>query len=137
MAGLLKYFGPKPEYENPGITWRKEINAKYRTTDIYKLEQYAAQHLFIHDRLLPSHADHKLLTSHPESKYRATAFSVDHYSLWKRDQGIDSFPIPLTASFTGVPLARIKGQIWRINPSLFIELDKTKENQLLSESVVD
>src|SRR5579872_1423786 len=103
------------------------------TPDMWRLGQYKWQHLFVmgdeNERDLAVEASFTQLPEHP------TCYTEAPFTLWKKDLGKESYPIPLPETYrpTGyvrwpVEPARIRGELWKIHPEQFILLDSHKQN---------
>lgn len=113
------------------------------TPDICKLEEYQYQRLFVYDEMMEKGYNHAILGDHgefPQARKLAHAvYTDDLYVLWKKKLGSLSYPVAMrTASPTRQRLddnlqptgsrKRIKGQLFAVRPSRFVNLDIWKEN---------
>lgn len=103
------------------------------TPDMWRLGQYKWQHLFVmgdeNERDLAAEGSFSCMPEHP------TCYTEGKFTLWKKDLGEKSYPVPLPESYrpTGyvrwpVEAARIRGELWKIHPEQFILLDSHKQN---------
>lgn len=103
------------------------------TPDIWKLEQFERQFLFVVgdqiERNLAQEASFVPIPKYP------VCYSHESVTLWKKDLGVRSYPIVLPKSyrptgFTRYPIepAPVVGELWSILPNQFILLDKHKQN---------
>lgn len=100
----------------------KAIANSRMTPDIPWLETKHSQRVFVPDQLMRDHRQNDLIMEH--GVYGAIGFTNERFTLWKRKLKQNSFAIPLRIYYTGVPLARIKGEIWALLPYQLMELDK-------------
>jgi hypothetical protein len=109
--------------------WMREQMNKYRfTPDIAILEQRQYKLLFVYDNLMASHRYHSMLN---EASFRGAAFTVDHFSVFAKQLGLETFPIALNTTFSQTPHARILGELYRVPSSLlYLELDKHMLNTI-------
>lgn len=123
-----KLVGREPEHVPAVKILRPDI-----TPDMWRLGQYKWQYLFVmgdeNERDLAAEASFSAMPEHP------TCYTEGKFTLWKKDLGKHSYPIPLPESYrpTGyvrwpVEPARIRGELWKIHPEQFILLDSYKQN---------
>lgn len=107
------------------------------TPDIWKLEQYHRQLIFVADDMQTGGKNNKLVAeaSFTAEPAHPTVYTHHKYTFWKKDLGVHSYTIILPEGYrpTGfvrypVEPARIRGELWAIRPSQFILLDKHKQN---------
>lgn len=95
------------------------------TPDMWLLEQHWNQRLFVCDEMMKNHAHHDLIKGHGFPLCKA-AFTADAFQLWTAKEGITvptDFPILKKA-----PFLPIKGELYAIRPTRFLELDRFKLN---------
>lgn len=108
------------------------------TPDIWYLEQFRCQHIFIADDMMTDRIHNGLLT---EASLSGTdpihpyAYTMDDYKFYIKDLGKVSHPIIMEkdAELTGhvrfpPEPAQVKGELWAIRPYQFIKLDKHRQN---------
>lgn len=127
IAWAREKAGPLPSEE-----WIKQANEEAALTpDIWRIERYKTQLLFVCDEMQSNCHHHPLLCSQAKS---CVAFSDTTFSMWKKRMGKESTAIPLRLEFQSgmaqrsVSLEHVKGEIHQIPPRHFIELDKIKQN---------
>ena len=119
----------------PTLDWLDQADHSKHTPDLWRLEQYELQLLFVCDEMQPSHTKNTKLQGGIEL---GTAYTEDNFQMYKKRLGKESFPIPMEQNgdtskdtiFTGLPKTTIKGELFAIRPEQFISLDKYKENRL-------
>lgn len=115
--------------------------------DIIQLENKRYQPLFVYDTMMKGGREHHLI----ENNYKVeqgmnpspTVFTQERFELWKANRPNASYPIALRNGSSAAPLeecnrsvskvysARIKGQLFMVRSSAFLELDKERHNGLL------
>jgi len=111
----------------PDADWFEEIERETDfTPDIWRLERYQFQLMFIYGEMMRQHQMHSMVEEF--SVPLAKGFTQGKYSLWKKNLGNVSFPIALDVPFSGAPLEAIKGELYAIQTSQYINLDKFKLN---------
>jgi len=107
------------------------------TPDIWKLEQYMRQLIFVPDDMKSGGRLNRLLTetSWTPTPLHPTCYTHDDYTFWKKDLGDASYPVVLPKDYRpsgyirkDVIPAAIKGELWAIRPSGFLALDKQRQN---------
>ena len=102
--------------------WAKS-ETKY-TPDILFLEQYDFQLIFVYDEFRRNHRHNQKLGL----DFICNAFTKDYFSLWKKKLGRETSAIMLESRFNTVPSYPVQGEIYKIRPQQFLELDTMKEN---------
>lgn len=127
-------------------SWHDHVDTmRSWTPDIIYLETKRYQPLFVYDSMMKGGTEHKLIQNnfrivegfnpHP------TVFSDERFELWQAIAA-QSYPIALRtqspiatlnskATFGNTFSARIKGQLFMVRSSLFLELDKERYNGVL------
>lgn len=111
--------------------WHRQFSY---TPDLWLLEQYARQRVFIADDLKTGKINHKLIEDH--KPVHPDCYTLQKYTMWNKDLGGHSYPLPFEEGHTiDVPSlyrpesARIKGEMYVLPSSLFWNvLDKHKQN---------
>lgn len=111
--------------EMPSKEWYSEGVPSY-TPDVPFLETRPFWRVFVCDELMTPHFMHQQLGDDAEK--RIDAFTMDKFSLWKKDQGNASQIIPLEIRFSRVPFLHIRGQLWKVSTPRLLVLDSMKEN---------
>jgi len=132
MLNFLKGFR-KPssvEEELPdlnAIAWAHQNDS---TPDMWKLEQFKRQAIFVCCDMKKGGINHRLIEEAINGDVYQDTYTADEYTLWKKDLGGQSFPVVLPKDYrpdghTLVPVesAPIKGELYYINPTQFIQLD--------------
>ena len=103
-----------------------ERDSKFFTPDLWKLEQYEYQLLFMPGEFMPRHPGYQDIQPHLyKNKPLGPAFTADAgWAFWKHKLGKFSYPIPLLNNLKRVITGRIKGEVLAVRPKFFIELDK-------------
>lgn len=134
MPSFLKH------YEEPTPSVITELDIPDRTPDIWQLEQYKRQLIFVPDDMKTGMPNNKLIADAsfiPRPKY-PVCYTRTSFTMWKKDLGKASFPVILPDVYrpTGfvrweVEAAPIQGELWSIEPSRFILLDNHKQNGVM------
>ncbi len=101
------------------------------TPDLWRLEQYQRQLIFIADDLMTGHKNHTIIDDH--LPIHPGCYTQKDFYVWEKDLGDFSFPVPLEeeiklfSRYNAEP-ARIKGELYAIPGIQFIELDTHKKN---------
>ena len=126
--GLMNLFRRKVEMPTPFQTCDYDHEVDY-TPDLWNLEQYKFQLVFIYDECMRGHKAYDVIKEGSVSI--APCFTNTNYTLWKKKLGRETYPIPLETPYFNVPKARIKGELWAMRPYQIIKLDKYKQNGVL------
>lgn len=132
QAAKRLLLGEKNYYDIPSPSWFKSVKEQsIRTPDIAKLEEYEYQLLFSCDETQTKQPKHNLIE---DGDYICPAFTQVSYNYWLPDTPFMP-AVPMEAMGYGVyvmpnapPSAKIKGQLHKIRPYQFINLDNYKEN---------
>lgn len=109
------------------------------TPDIWKLEQFTRQLLFVPCDLKTGGRNNELLrqASFVPLPVYPLCYTTNKFTFWKKDLGKLSFPVPLPEGYRPsnfvrweVEPARIQGELWSIRPRAFISLDILRQNTL-------
>lgn len=121
MLNWLKSPSVPSEFDLEGYHYYAEY-----TPDIALLEQKMTHLLFVYDRMQERHSDHCLISEYccPMGK----AFTKKNFVMFKRNRGIESYPVALEGSEELPSKAPIKGELYLIQTPRFIELDTYKRN---------
>ena len=107
------------------VQWLQNNTQIHRTPDIAALERRSHHLLFVYDETLRDHPRKDILQDCEEL---CTAFTTEDFALWKFKLGIESYPIALENEFKTVRSAKIKGKLYKVYSSKFLELDLHKVN---------
>jgi hypothetical protein len=117
----------------PDETWLHEaVLSREFTPDLHILQQKAKHLLFVYDNVpgvgLNQHLDDPALATNEMS-----AFTLGTFSLWKKSLGVHSYPIALKSEvergkYSKCPAARIRGELYLVNPNVFVTLDTQARN---------
>lgn len=126
-------FNFKRNAKLPEPVWEPELSEF--SPDIWKLEQYETQRIFVADSSLDGLL--REATDIAEPIYQS-CYTFMPYTLWRKDLGKDhtySVILPGTYRPTGfvrwpVESFPVHGRVWDINPKQFILLDKARQNGL-------
>lgn len=102
-------------------------NSNGTTPDIGKLQEAAYQLIFVYDRLQIGFDDYKAYMSEHSARL-CTAFTNDHFVMFRRKLGLQSYPILQRKDYVSPSPARIKGELHYISTDQLIRLDKLREN---------
>lgn len=119
-------------------TWHRQC---VLTPDIWKLEQSMYQLIFVPDDMMRGRINNHLIADAGKDgdvPVHPACFTFDRYTMFKKDLGEHSFPIPMDKTFEPsgylrvkpVP-AKIKGQLYAILSPQIIKLDIHRQNGLL------
>jgi len=101
--------------------------------DIWKLEMYMRQLIFVPDDLKYGGPNHQLISESSWTKepLHPACYTHSNYTFWKKDLGDKSYPVVLPENYRPSGFIRgeiipapIKGELWAIRPSCFRVLDK-------------
>jgi gamma-glutamylcyclotransferase (GGCT)/AIG2-like uncharacterized protein YtfP len=107
--------------------WIKQHEPTGFTYDMWKLQRYARQPLFVYDQWMQTHRMHSMI--HSWSQFRGTAFTAnDNWIMWKKRLGQGTFPIPMRMPSIGIETGRISGELYLIDSGRIKVLDEYKEN---------
>lgn len=120
----------------PPHSWHQTRgNPSDYTGDIWLLEQSEFQLMLICDQMMQNQRMNTLLQGY--STFLGAAFTAkNNFILWKKKLGLGTYPIPLREQYPKLtnartPMtARIKGELFKIRSSRFLELDEYKSNGL-------
>jgi len=106
------------------------------TPDIRQLMQYQRQFIFVADDMMYGGRHHELLDSPATMRVHPACFTLNKFTLWKKDLGSHSFPVAMEESFKpsnflrwAVEPAKVKGELYTIRPSVFwLKLDIHRQN---------
>lgn len=108
------------------------------TPDIWKLEQYHRQLIFVCDDMMKGNKNHSLIaeaSASGDDPFHPTCYTLKPFTLWKKDLGTESFPVAMEDGYepTGflrwpAEPARIRGELYAIRPYQFIKLDIHRQN---------
>jgi hypothetical protein len=133
-----KFFGKEAQAEpSPeAVEWLKQCQL---TPDIWKLEQFMYKLLFVSDDLMMGRKNHSLIEEYvyAGAPLHPTCYTSQKFTFWRKDLGVNSFPIPMEYSYKPsnwvrvqpIP-ARIKGELYAIRPNALISLDNHRQNGL-------
>ena len=129
LQAMKNMFVPQTRVDEKMREWHRQA---MHTPDIALLEQFNRQLIFVTDN---THDDLLSKASWSGKATNPTCYTLDEYTLWKKDLGKASYSIVLPSNYvpTGfvkwpVEPARIRGALWSIRPNAFISLDKTRGN---------
>lgn len=109
------------------------VAASRFTPDIAELEEAAWRHIFVVDGLKRDHIMHHLLG--PDAVFRFPAYTQDSFLFWESDTPFDH-RVPMKARLGEAnihgfpPIAKIKGEVFRIRPQRFLKLDEEYQNTI-------
>ena len=107
--------------------WIKEHTPTGYTYDMWKLQRFARQPLFVYDQCMQAHRMHSMIAGF--SEYRGVAFTAnDNWIMWKKKLGEGTFPIPMRIPYSAQPKGRIRGELYLVDSSRIKALDEYKQN---------
>lgn len=119
------------------IDWHRQCAL---TPDIWKLEQSMYQLIFIPDDMMRGKHNNKLIADagkDGETPVHPACFTLERFTFWKKDLGVESFPIPLPKEFEPSGYlrvrptpAKIKGELYAILSPRIKKLDIHRQNGL-------
>jgi len=101
------------------------------TPDLWNLERFNTQLLFVCNEMLPNCRMHHLIEDYAVK--RVTAFTHDLFVFWRKNLGDASYPIPLTHRYPGQVKAPIKGEVYKIKSEQLKHIDRWKMNGVYFE----
>lgn len=142
QAEFTKRF--KEVYKMPPQEWLQQCSDRaWHSPDVLQLEQKERWNLFVYDNLMIGRNEYPLLRD--RGTFRWHGFTRNHYSMWKANLEKGSYAVPLVpkdprditpwsetdrfANRFGHHSA-IKGQLFSVPPSVLLELDKTRQNNV-------
>lgn len=104
---------------------------KIFSPDLWKLEQYEYQLLFMPGEFMSRHPNFKDIQPYIyKNKPLGPAFTADTgWAFWRRNLGKFSYPIPLINQVKRVITGRIKGEVMAIRPRMLQHLDEYYQNR--------
>lgn len=130
---------PGLHYPIPNKRWFEEIAAQnFYTPDMWYLERFQCQLLFVYNELLPGHIMHHLIENPGDAASTGYyGYTRKKYVLWKhRAYGtVHQQPLPLAVEplFRASPLAPIKGFLYLVRPHQYNQIDLYMQNTLYYE----
>jgi hypothetical protein len=121
-------------FERKHSHFLEELKAEnFNTPDMWHMERYDWQLMFIYNEFLPGLRMHHLLED--RSLAVSTGYyghTISKYVMWKRDLGNLSHPLLLSVESIGraSPRAFVKGFIWAIRPKHYYQLDRYMQNEV-------
>lgn len=137
LQRLKQIFTPTQEAATNPVAVHDWAHQNQHTPDIWQLEQFEWQHIFVPYPFQMDFGSEKemLETVRLGRPTHPTCYTHNEFNFFIKDLGSASYPIPMPkeyepSAFLRWPVipARIKGTMWSIPPSLFISLDKSKQN---------
>lgn len=105
----------------------------FNTPDMWRMERYDWQLMFVYNEFLPGLRMHHLLED-PSLAVSTGYFgyTMNKYVMWKRDVGMYSTPLLLSTEPIGraSPKAFVKGFLWAIRPKQYYVLDQYMQNEV-------
>lgn len=98
------------------------------TPDLAKLEEKSHHLVFLYGTNQQGHRDHDLVAEH--GVVEATAFTAKPHTMFKKDLGVESYPIAVRRKYHKIPFTRIKGELVSLNSYRFKELDAFIQGQV-------
>lgn len=149
MFGLaLKASVPAVKPQLVQQTWiDRALNKTKYTPDIASLQMKKEVFVFVYNELMSDHSPHHKFFG--DSPFQGKGYTLDSYSMWKKNLGNESFPIALKGLTQGpgqtrissrklrdinpaytsdVKLGHIKGEVYKVTPDQVIQLDERSEN---------
>lgn len=132
-----KFFFPEDKPLVEAMEWHKKCSL---TPDIWKLEQSMFQLIFIPDDMMRGRQNNHLIADagfNGEVPVHPACFTLERFTFWKKDLGLESYGIPLPKEH--IPTnwlrvrptpAKIKGQLYAILSPRIIKLDIHRQNGL-------
>lgn len=113
----------------PDIQWFAEKeNETYYTPDVNMLEQRPWQNLFLFGEDRPDLGKNMAKMEDDILDSPVVAFTRQHFSMYRKELGGESYPIALERKFAGNDHTCIKGYVVTIRSSKLYELDNYREN---------
>lgn len=149
MFGLARKTSvPIVEQQLVPQTWiSRGLSKTKHTPDIATLQLRKEVFLFVYNELMSEHSPHHKCLG--EAEFQGKGYSLDVYSMWRKNLGNQSFPIVLKGLKEGptptkissrklkdigpglttdVKQGHIKGEVYKVTPQQVIELDERYEN---------
>lgn len=129
MFQAVKEFFQKTETDPVAAKWHKQC---IMTPDIWKLEQSMYQLIFLPDDMMEGKVNHHLIEGaiRNDKPVHPACFTFERYTMFKKDLGDLSFPIPMERTYEPTNWlrvrptpAKIKGQLFAILSPRIIKLD--------------
>lgn len=127
----------KPEATAEAVEWHRRNEL---TPDIWKLEQSMYQLIFIPDDMMQGKINNHLIADagrDGDIPVHPACFTLERFTFWKKDLGVESYGIPLERTFEPTNWlrvrptpAKIKGQLYAILSPRIKKLDIHRQNRL-------
>lgn len=121
--------------EPAAVEWHQQCSM---TPDIWKIEQSMYQLIFIPDDMMRGQPNNHLIADagrDGETPVHPACFTLERFTFWKKDLGVNSFAIPMEKSFepsgylrVKATPAKIKGQLYAILSPRIKKLDIHRQN---------
>jgi hypothetical protein len=111
------------------IDYVAELAATKYTSDVWKIEQYSHQLVFVFDHHKKDHPLNAILG--PEAKLRWPGYTMKKFHLWESPAPWDNqfIPTPVVVDIPRFPpAAAIRGEIWKIPSLQLLRLDMEYQN---------
>lgn len=135
MLGWLKTNVLPSKKLEPNAEWMAEaIISNPNTPDIWTINGYQYQFVFVYGTQQRGHPQHELINS--TGAFAATAYTDKKFNLWRRELGRESFPIAMEESnwhkpdFRKAARERVQGELYAVPTATLISLDKHYQNTL-------
>lgn len=142
----IPFMKKKSVLSGPDDEWHAKVEDYTRfTPDLALLQQRKGWYMFAYGSEQLGHPFHKLIKNEGTP---ATAYSVQHYAMWKKSLGHASFAVPLEKAYgdevqqqshlwgfekAPASLQRIKGELHFVTANQLITLDQYVENTVCYE----
>lgn len=123
LRALRVLLSPNPEF--PDTT--AELMATKYTPDVWKIQQYTHQLIFVFDHMKKNHLRNSLLG--PGAVLRWPAYTLRRYHLWQPPTPFEHYiSTEATSNLPRFPSAKIRGEIWKIPSDNLLALDEEYSN---------
>lgn len=129
------FFRSKSEPETAAVAW---LNQNALTPDICQLEQSMFQLIFLPDDMMRGKNNNHLIADagrDGDVPVHPACFTLERFTFWKKDLGVESFPIPMAKDYqpsnwvrVKPTPAKIKGQLYAIFSPRIKRLDIHRQN---------
>lgn len=105
--------------------WLSKLEVPEQTPDVIKLSSRPYWLLFLYDEHMSRHPRNIVFK---DDEKKATAFTEDNFTLFKKKLGQGTFPFALEKRYESSRFSPIKGEVWLVPYDTLFLLDTVKEN---------
>lgn len=121
---VLKTLIGMPDLPSQNFLLQVKEMLKY-TPDAAKLEEKKFHYMFVYGDMKRGHRRLEMLGG---AEFYGQGFTKSAFSMWKKNLGKETFPIPFTDRDGATPFCKIRGEVFAVPTDVIKELDKHWEN---------